>query len=187
MTNSRSWTEDEKYKAVVLYYLHHNFKEVERQSGIPYTTLLSWRDQAWWQDMMADVIKEMRAKVRGRGHELIDLAIAAVKDRLQNGDVVIDKHNNQVRKPVALKDALLTSLTWLDKTMKIDAEEGYVKENPAMLKDILKDLEGIGKTLTAKGVEVKAETVKDVKIELIEGLPDVGSEPRQGTNEPSQG
>lgn len=180
---NRAYTEEEKYKCVVLYYLHHNYREVGRQTGIPYMTIRSWADTTWWADMMLEVIKEYRAKIRGRGHELIDLAMAAVKDRLQNGDVVIDKHNNQVRKPAALKDALLVSLAWLDKAMRIDAEEGFVKENPAMLKDIVKDLEAIGKKMDAKDAKV----VEDVKTNLIRELPDVRSSDRPTTSDPAQG
>lgn len=182
MTN-KVYSEDEKYKAVCLYYLYHNYHEVMRQTGIPVTTIKSWSETAWWGDLMGDVIKEMRAKIRGRGHELIDLAISAVKDRLEKGDVVIDKRNEQVRKPVALKDALLVSLTWLDKTMKIDADEGLVKENPAMLKDIVKDLEAIGKKMAPK----EAAIVEDVKMSLIRGLPDDNSERRPRVDEPAQG
>ncbi len=130
--------------------------------------------------MMEEVVKEMRAKIRGRGHELIDLSIAAVKDRLENGDVILDKRNNQVRKPVALRDALLVSLAWFDKTMRIDAAEGFAKESPTVLKDIARDLEAIGKRVGGKEVEVavkkvQEEILEDKDLESIPELPEAKS------------
>lgn len=191
MAKPSQYTEEDKYKAAVLYYLYHNFREVERQTGIAWSTVKYWSEQGWWVDMMEHIVRENRAKIRSAGNELIKLSMEAVKDRLENGDVVLDKRNQQVRKPVALRDALLVSLSWLDKTLRIDSSEGYVKETPAMLKDIARDLENIGKKITTVVPSKKEQVESDiaaVKEEVLSDIPehgvmsDDGSEPRQGTS-----
>lgn len=187
MAKESQFTEEDKYKAACLYYLYHNFRQVERETGIAWSTVRYWSQQGWWLDMMENIVKENRAKIRSRGNELIDLSMEAVKDRLKNGDYVFDKRNQLTRKPVALRDALLASLSWMDKVTRIDASDGFAKESPTMLKDIARDLQAIGKKI---GGAIPPEQTKELN-EVSEYLKDLptgddatsgnGTESRPGT------
>ncbi len=138
-----AYSDEEKYKAVVAYYIGGSYAEASRTTGIPTGTLEGWGKSAWWDGMLEKVIQDTSFKLRSAGNKIVDLATAAVIDRLQNGDEVIDKYGNFLRRKVSLKDALLASLTWFDKTRIINDKTMKFVNNKTTVKELMSEMVAI--------------------------------------------
>lgn len=138
---------EQKYAAAAHYYQYHNLKKCERDLGIPVATLSGWKESVWWDDLTKQVIKDIDAKMRSTGLEIIEKAQAAILDRLDNGDSVITKTGQIVRKPAALRDVLFTFLTTFDKNRIINMQPTSVNGGSAVSAELTKQLREIGEAL----------------------------------------
>src|SRR5262245_2160842 len=109
------YSDEEKREAALLFSIHGSMRKVSEVTGIPNSTLSGWRQQEWWSTILGEVQDEANARIAAKSLEIIDLAMGEVEDRLRNGDVVITKDGKLIRKPVNLRDAVLTEGINIDK------------------------------------------------------------------------
>lgn len=157
---TRVYTLDEKYGAVATFYLTGEWKETSRQTGIPEATIRNWSKSEWWNEMLERVISDVSARLRSKGTRIVDLATDAIVDRLTNGDEVVGKKGELLRRKVSLKDALWASLTWFDKTRAINEMGNRFGKQNLNATELMKEM-----------VEI-ARRNKAVKDEVINDLPD---------------
>jgi len=87
---ARSYTDDQKINAAVLYAHKGTFCTVARDTGIPRTTLIGWSKQALWDDAVVNAVVKARHQIRE--HILAKNLSNAVKagdelaNRIENGD-----------------------------------------------------------------------------------------------------
>lgn len=107
--------------------------------------------------MLEKAIRDTSAELRAVGMKIVKKATEAVLDRLENGDEVTDRNGNKFRRKVALKDALLASLTWFDKNRIINDQSSRFTDNRVNPKELIKQMVEIGK-------RVKDGTLADLPI-----------------------
>lgn len=111
-----TWSEKQKYEAVVLYKTTGNLSAVGRVLGIPMRTLFTWKKSEWWPRFEEDLLLEKRAVTGSRLEKLAKLAAEQTEDRLLNGDWIV-VNGKLERKPVAaihtnkiLQDAIIAQV-----------------------------------------------------------------------------
>ena len=99
------YTPEQKMQVAMYWVVTGSPKTIAKQTGIPEQTIKSWAKKAeWWPDAVAECRKEKQAELDGQLSGILDLALSSIHDRLNNGDEIIDKNGNAVRKKVNAAD-----------------------------------------------------------------------------------
>ena len=81
------YSDNERRRAVVEFYVHGLMSKVSESTGIPETTLATWKNKSpWWDEMVAEVRSEIREQILALNLSNATKAGKALADRIENGD-----------------------------------------------------------------------------------------------------
>lgn len=120
-----SYTEQKKVEVVTTYLILGSAVETARVTGVPVASIYRWKVEPWWKELVDQIQQEDNQALDAKLAKRIDKALELVQDRLENGDFVILKSGEVVRKPVSMKD------TWKVNKEMIDVRLVLRKEKPA--------------------------------------------------------
>jgi len=110
------FTDKEKLNAACVFAVSGNSRRTAELTKIPEATIRSWKQTAWWNEAMQRIIVEQDEELGTDLTKLINKAVVAIEDRIENGDSVYDsKRGTLVRKPVSAKDLAVVSAITIDK------------------------------------------------------------------------
>ena len=92
------YTDDQRRQAVVEYCVSGLMTKVSDSTGIPETTLATWKNQSdWWDDLVVAVRSEINEVILAQNMEIAQKAGERVLDSLENGDekLVWDKEKKE--------------------------------------------------------------------------------------------
>jgi len=99
LVNGRSkYSDEDRRKAVVEYCVNGLMTKVSESTGIPETTLATWKNKTdWWVDLVVSVRSEINEVILAQNMEIAQKAGERVLDSLENGDekLVWDKEKKQ--------------------------------------------------------------------------------------------
>ncbi len=99
LVHSRSkYTDEDRRRAVVEYCVSGNMLKVSKVTGIPDTTLATWKNKSpWWDDEVATVRDEISEQILAQNLQIATKAGERVLDALENGDekLIWDKNKNK--------------------------------------------------------------------------------------------
>ncbi len=99
LVNGRSkYSDDKRRQAVVEYCVNGLMTKVSESTGIPETTLATWKNKTvWWDDLVVSVRSEINDRILANNLEIATKAAERVLDSLENGDekLVWDKNKNE--------------------------------------------------------------------------------------------
>lgn len=157
------WGEKDKTRAVAIYKSTGSITQTVDLSGIPYETLHYWMKQPWWGDKLAQAQAEDTAQLADASTTIAKMGGEIVKERLQNGDFVLNRDGELIRKPVSAKDAAIITAVAIDKRKTLQ-EEPLRGEQLGTTERLLKLVEQFARFANAK--EVKALVKKSDKLEI---------------------
>jgi len=105
----------DRRQAAMEYAIHGTMARTAEHTGIPERTLYDWKLSDWWQDTVAEVREQNKDLIDSQLEQLAIKGFQAMQDRIENGDTVIDKNGEQVRKPCNLRDLATASGIAYDK------------------------------------------------------------------------
>ena len=90
LVNGRSkYSDDKRRQAVVEYCVNGLMTKVSESTGIPETTLATWKNKTvWWDDLVVSVRSEINDRILANNLEIATKAGERVLDSLENGDEV---------------------------------------------------------------------------------------------------
>ena len=137
----KTYSPDDIRRAAQLYAVVGNFKKVSRQTGIPDTTLLYWRDNKdEWVTMYEQIRAEKRDELDAHFTSILDKAMEGLQDRLQNGDEYFDAKTGQhYRKKVSARDLVIVGGSVFDKRQILNNQPTSVR-GTVSAEDRLKEL-----------------------------------------------
>lgn len=107
------YTEKKRIEAATLYAALGSVRKVSDLIEVPQATVRSWRSQQWFRDLLDEIRAENNDAIDVKFSEIIDSALDQLKDRVVNGDHVLTKEGDLVRKPVGARDlSLVTAINW---------------------------------------------------------------------------
>jgi len=99
LVNGRSkYSDDKRRQAVVEYCVSGLMTKVSESTGIPATTLATWKNKTvWWDDLVVSVRSEINEAILAQNMEIAQKAGERMLDSLENGDekLVWDKNKNE--------------------------------------------------------------------------------------------
>ena len=102
------WRDNDKVQAVSTYLMLGNLAQTAVVTGIPYKTLLSWKNaMPWWKEIALKLQAEDLQQLDSNLQRVVGKALKALEDRIDMGDVVYDSRTGKVaRIPVKAQTAL---------------------------------------------------------------------------------
>lgn len=135
------YSPEQKYDILEKIEIFGNLREVSRQTDVPYNTLLSWKKEDWYHQMMGDIRAAARAEMSSKMSRIVDKALAAVEDRIENGDQVLNNKTGKfISKPVVLRDVAKVASDLLGKQVKLEELNSKDARKDENIKDTLQQL-----------------------------------------------
>lgn len=111
-----TWPKEKKIQAVAQYLALGNMKLVEATTGVSHGVLRQWKLQPWWKEYEREIRATENIKLDSDLTKIVERSLAAVADRLDNGEVFYDQRSGELRrKPVVMKDAAKVATDLLTK------------------------------------------------------------------------
>jgi hypothetical protein len=134
------YTDAKKLETVQLWLVIGNLRIVAASQNIPYETVRSWRASKWWDTLVQEIRTEGTIALSNKTRKIAERAMDITMDRLDNGDWFFNQTSATLeRKPVAMRDAHQVAVSFMDRTMKLDAAP-QAAEQAATVNDRLTQL-----------------------------------------------
>ena len=136
---NNKWSEETKQHVAILLLTSGNVREVSKISSVPYETIMDWKKSEEWDSIVAAAKQHRNEQIQRGLYTLTDLAMEKTRDRLENGEWVLNNKTGQmVRKPTSLKDTIRVLEASIDRAVKLDGNVSSVQNQTT--NDILKNL-----------------------------------------------
>jgi hypothetical protein len=110
------WTEKEKLNCVCVFAVCGNSRRTSELTAIPEATIRTWKQTEWWAEISERIVQEADEQLDTKLTSIVDKAVEALNDRLDNGEEVYDiKSGKVIKKSVGAKDSAFIFATAVDK------------------------------------------------------------------------
>lgn len=161
----KSHPPEKKIEVVTKYLALGNLRLVADLTKVDYGLIRNWKTTNWWKDLEAEIRASRDIVLDNKLQKLVDRALAQVQDRLENGDVFINRKTGEThRVEAALKDVVKAADTLLTQQTVLSKKDQY--ESAAQVSQSVQDqikmlAQEFAKFNTNRTVEVKAKDVTD--------------------------
>ncbi len=69
-----SWTREQKQQAAIQYAIQGSLAKIERDQGIPDSTVSTWKKEDWWDDTVGRVRSEKLQEHVAKYNQMVDMA-----------------------------------------------------------------------------------------------------------------
>lgn len=113
------WYPDEKrVEVATLYAATGNAEAVGELTDVPKTTIRRWTREEWFQTLLDDIRTENDQLLDAKQTQIVQNAMDQLGDRVENGDHVVLRDGQIIRKPVGAKDlSIITSINIKDRQL----------------------------------------------------------------------
>jgi len=103
------------------FLLIGNLRAVSETENIKYNTLIDWKKQEWWGQLVEEIRASRRNVKSNKLSDLVDKSLEVIADRLERGDWVLNARTGKlIRKPVALRDVQAMTNNLLARQMQLE-------------------------------------------------------------------
>lgn len=120
---TNTYTEGDKFKVLTTYVMLGSLVETAKACDISVDTLKSWKKQAWWNRMLAQVRGEENAKISARYRNIILKTQEKLIDRIEKGDIQVTKDGKEIAIPIRAKDLAVIAGIATQQVERLDTEK----------------------------------------------------------------
>jgi len=155
MSKGIEWDFETRVNAAICWLVTGSVEKASVMSEIPERTIRDWIKQPWWDDVVdtAKGIKQKELDALWTG--LIHKSADALRDRVDNGDSVLDKFGNIKKVPIKGKDLAFITAIAVDKRALARGQATSRTERISIEEKLSK----IGEKLESMAEEEQKETV----------------------------
>ncbi len=122
--NGSKYSDDQRMEVAILYAISGNAKKVAKATGIPRTTIVSWKKADWWDDAVTAIRSEKADEHRAKYSKLVDKAQRVALEKLPEASardalIIAATSTDKIR----LHDGMPTKITDKSTDMKALANE----------------------------------------------------------------
>lgn len=122
---TRNYTEADKFKVLTTYTVLGSLVDTATETGISLETIKSWKKQAWWPRMMAQIRGEENANLASKYRKIVQKTQEKLLERIEHGDVTLDKEGNPVHIPVRGRDLAVIAGIATQQMERLDQEREH--------------------------------------------------------------
>ena len=161
VTQGSKYTDEDRRRAVVEYFVTGNMKRVAKRTGIPRTTLNDWKKSEWWDEAVVKVRHEKGEEFDAKLTRLIDSSFEQAQDRVENGDYRVNKEGKPFRVPMTGRDLVIAGATVYDK-------QRLHRNEPTSIKGDSKSIQELAQTFREISQDHKMRQVNSIPGECEE-------------------
>jgi hypothetical protein len=138
------WPVEKRIEVVTKCLALGNMRLVAELTGVSYQLIRQWKQQPWWNDLVADIRASRNSALDTKLSKLVDKSLETVADRLEYGNVYMDKKGELQRKPLSALEAnkiavdMLNQETLVQKRQMAETEGQQVASMTDMMRDLAK-------------------------------------------------
>lgn len=168
------WPESKKVEVLTTYLTTRSQALTESITGVPRRTIINWMKQPWWKEHTEEIQQQEHIELDKKLVKVMDKALDAVVDRLENGEFVYDEKTGRVvRVPAKLRDTnkVLTDMIDKRELLKKVSRNTQAQEKKELTVDHLVQLAEAFASFTGKKKPMEEISVIEGEV-IIDGLQD---------------
>jgi hypothetical protein len=121
VTDAGFYSWEKKIDVVTKYMALGNFRLVSELTGVTYRTLMNWRKEDWWAELVEEIRNTRKTELNSKLSKIVDKSLEVIQDRLENGDIILNNKTGELmRKEISLKDANQVTKDLLNHQLKME-------------------------------------------------------------------
>ena len=155
------WTNKEKQKFCMKYFLNGNFSDTCREFGISRDTANNWKKQTWFQETMVRLRTEADLATDRKLTNIIERGFKEIEDRIENGEERTLKDGSIVKVKANLTSLTIATGTMFDKRQllrKTPVEDSSADDILVRLAEKLRDFARPKDVIEAEDVDYRDQT-----------------------------
>jgi hypothetical protein len=150
--------EAKRIEVATLFAVTRDFNQVSQLSGVSVKMLKNLSVEPWWDNIVSQVVREKNEELDAKLSTVIDKAVDVLSDRIQNGNVYVDRKTREhLRTPVNVKDTSIALDILFDKRQLIRGESTS-NTKTVTYNDRLKTIRATFENLGKKAIDVTEES-----------------------------
>lgn len=109
------WGDEKRVEVVTTYLAVGTAPLTFAVTGVPVNTIRQWRLLPWWKELEDQIRQEDDAQVDVKLKRIVDKSLDIVMDRIENGDIILQKDGSVSRRPINIGLAHKVSTEMLSK------------------------------------------------------------------------
>lgn len=139
------WTREDKMQAVSVFLTTGNTRTTATKLGMDRDVLRRWMASKWWPVALAEMRAKFEEELTAEYGATIRKANLELMERLNQGDVKLNRKGKQVRVPVGARDLALIAAISFDKRQIIRGEPTSIRGARKTAEDRANELRGKAK------------------------------------------
>lgn len=116
-----SWPEQKKLEVLQAYLVIGNLRLAAATCNVPEVTARMWKTTQWWKDTEDELRRGSKLQLSGRLSDLVQKAMSALEDRIQNGDFIYNPRTKEfVRRPISAEHANKITTQLIDRQLTVE-------------------------------------------------------------------
>lgn len=115
------WNEKKRMEVLTTFLATGSQAFTSRATGVPEDTIRSWRKAAWWKERTDEIKSDNNLVLDQKLTKVMDKALEAVIDRIDNGEYMYDPRTGEIRRvPAKLRDVQKVAGDMIDKKQLLE-------------------------------------------------------------------
>src|SRR6185295_16646801 len=110
---------NDRITVAVNWLITGSVKETSTLTGIAERTIRDWMSRPWWDTLLEEAKDIKQNELDSLWTQIIHIATEQLKDRLMNGDVVLNRAGKTVRVPIKASQLTLVAAIASDKRDRV--------------------------------------------------------------------
>lgn|SRR4030066_34144 len=111
MARGMAWDSDSRIQAAIAWLITGDVDNASQLCNVPSRTIRDWMTKEWWEDILSEAQGIKQKELDAVYTALIHKTTTALRDRIENGNVIVTKAGAFSRVPVPAKDlAVITAI-----------------------------------------------------------------------------
>lgn len=112
------WDEKKRLEVLTTFMATGSQSLTSAMTKVPGETIRLWRKQDWWKERMQELQSDNTLQLDSRLTKVMDKALDAVVDRIENGEYMYDPRTGEIRRvPAKLRDLQKVAVDSIDKKL----------------------------------------------------------------------
>ena len=124
--SKRSYGLEDKYRAAAATVASGSVEGASRKTGIPASTIRTWGHEEDFRTFCQEIRANYGDEIKGNLAQIVKEGTAEIRDRIKNGDYILDKHGKMIRRPMSGRDLTITTGVAFDKLRVIEGQPTHI-------------------------------------------------------------
>lgn len=112
------WDDKKRLEVLTTFVATGSQAHTSAITKVPEETIRVWRKQDWWIDQMREMQQDNTLELGNRLTKVMDKALDAVVDRIENGEFMYDPRTGEIRRvPAKLRDLQKVAVDSIDRKL----------------------------------------------------------------------